>query len=96
MYDNANNTETEIQEINKNEFWKLEGDVSVSVTIGWNPRSSLIVLTSDTQYLSVVGYHKDTRAWVDLGAIETTGGLDEGFITSGTFIPSEYELLTFG
>jgi gliding motility-associated-like protein len=74
----------------------LSGVNSLAITISWNDRSSLFKLTSQIQNLTVVGYHKETKKWLDLGSTKTTGTIEEGFITSDELIPDEYEAFTFG
>ena len=92
----SNSLNTEIIDINTYEFWKLDGDSPLEITIGWDERSSISELTTDLTNLTVVGYHKENKEWVDLSAFETTGSIEMGFITSGELIPDEYEAFTFG
>lgn len=91
-----NDSKNEIVAISTNEFWKLEGSSSVSITLSWNDRSAIAELTSNTQFLTIVAYHKETNEWQDLGSLETTGSINEGFVTSDNFIPNDYEVISFG
>jgi len=96
IYFKDQNLANPILAISRNEFWKLEGDSQVSITLSWNARSSIHALTRNTQFITIVGYHKIRGEWVNLGAVETTGTLNEGLITSESFIPEDYEALSFG
>jgi gliding motility-associated-like protein len=96
LYSDNRNLGNDILAISQNEFWKLRGSSPVSVSLIWDNRSSLLALSSITQNITVVGYHKIRQEWVDLGASEITGTMSEGWVTSEDFIPEAYEVLTFG
>ncbi len=96
LFSNSENFLNDNTEINQNEFWKLQGDTSVAVTLSWNQRSSINEFVDQIQNLTVVGFHKETEQWLDLGATEITGALTEGFIRSELFIPNGYETITLG
>ena len=96
LFSNSENFSNGNIEINQNEFWKLQGDTSVAVTLSWNQRSSINEFVDQIQNLTVVGFHKETEQWLDLGATEITGALTEGFIRSELFIPNGYETITLG
>ncbi|WP_281542070.1 gliding motility-associated C-terminal domain-containing protein [Maribacter aestuarii] len=96
QYSDNRNSGSDILAISQNEFWKLRGSSPVSVSLIWDNRSSLLALSSITQNITVIGYHKIQKEWVDLGASEITGTIYEGWVTSEDFIPDEYEVLTFG
>lgn len=95
-FSNSDSLSLNLTYISQQEFWMLSGVNSLAITISWNDRSSLFKLTSQIQNLTVVGYHKETKKWLDLGSTETTGTIEEGFITSDELIPDEYEAFTFG
>jgi len=96
LFSNTDNLEDDLTEISPYEFWMLQGDASVSVTLSWDQRSSIPEFAAQIQNLTIVGYHTETQQWLDMGAVETTGTLTEGFITSEQFIPNEYEVISFG
>ncbi|WP_088340695.1 gliding motility-associated C-terminal domain-containing protein [Robiginitalea sediminis] len=78
------------------EFWKLEGPSPVRATLTWDVLSNVSGLSSFLEELRVVGWSKSAQAWVDLGNTDVRGGRDYGSITSGTFIPDQYEIITLG
>ena len=101
FFDNPNisisdNYSASVLAINPNEFWELYGEPQIEITIGWDERSLISELTSDLSNLTIVGYDKEKQEWVDLGSIETNGTTATGFITSGQFVPNEYQAFTFG
>ena len=92
----SSSVSAEIMAINQYEFWKLDGEGPLEITLGWDDRSSISELTSDLSSLTVVGYHREKNEWVDLGAFEATGTLALGFVSSGQLIPDQYEAFTLG
>jgi len=84
--------------INTTEFWRLEGTVPSKVSLSWNEQSNIGVLTDEvsTNTITVVGWSKTGRRWLRLGNTATEGNLTEGFVTSDTFIPDDYEIITIG
>jgi gliding motility-associated-like protein len=86
---------SDLVQISNLEYWVLKGGTNTMVTIDWNQRSTIENLTTDVNNITVVGFKKDLRQWVDLGVTDLTGNLNEGFITSGKFIPNQYSAITF-
>ena len=43
-----------------------------------------------------MGWSKSSNQWVIIGNSATSGDINRGFITSETFVPSEYAAITFG
>ncbi len=82
--------------ISTTEFWRLEGSVASTVRISWNQRSTINALVTDIITLNVVGWQKSTNQWVSLGSNGAIGDLDQGFISSSSFVPDEYEIITLG
>lgn len=82
--------------INTQEFWRLESSVPSTVTISWNIRSTIDALTEVTENLLVVGWSKAEQKWHILGNTAVSGDLMNGIITSDTFLPDEYEVITIG
>lgn len=78
------------------EFWRLEGTVPSTIRITWNERSNLAALTDDYTKIVPVGWSKQSRRWINLEGSTPVGDLSQGFVTSGTFVPSDYEIITFG
>ncbi len=95
-YNQITSKDSKLSRISNLEYWILEGESSTEITIGWNERSSLHSMASDINSLTVVGFDKELREWTNLGAIDITGNLEEGFITSMTFTPNLFSALTFG
>ena len=44
----------------------------------------------------VVGWSKAARQWVQLGSTVAVGDLSTGFVSSESFIPDDYDAITFG
>lgn len=78
------------------EFWRLEGNVPSTITLNWNDRSGLGSLATDVSQVTIMGWNKAANSWLSLGNVAVGGNLTMGFISSGTFVPDEYEIITFG
>ncbi|WP_293296378.1 gliding motility-associated C-terminal domain-containing protein [Allomuricauda sp.] len=93
-------TDEKVQEIGKvsdREFWIVQSDIPAQVSIAWNVRSSLITIPNATvESIIIVGWSKAEQKWVIIGNSATSGDINRGFITSETFVPSEYAAITFG
>jgi len=85
-----------IFEISTTEFWRLEGSVLSRVTLSWNLRSNLAVLTADVNSITIMGWSKSADQWVNLGRESLAGDLSQGIVSSAPFVPDDYEILTFG
>lgn len=96
VFQDLENNHPEINTISKNEFWVLSGKEPVKVTLSWDERSALYALTPQIQNLTIVGFHKANKKWLELGSVESSGTLTEGFITSDQLVPDHYEAFTFG
>ena len=92
---NTNNKDAQIGDISTVEFWRLEGSVSSSVQLSWNERSNIGLLTNDVNEISIVGYNKASNKWESLSEAAPAGDLNEGVVASGSFIPDDYEVITF-
>jgi len=84
-----------IGDISSREFWKVEGTIPSTVQITWNDRSIVGALVDDASQLGIVGWRKSTNQWVSLSGPLAVGDLSQGFVTSATFIPDDYEIITF-
>jgi len=82
--------------VNTQEFWSLESSLPSTITLSWNPRSGIAALTEVMENLLVVGWNKETEVWDILGNTAVSGDTENGIITSDTFIPDAYEVLTIG
>jgi len=78
------------------EFWDLKGSDETSITLTWDDVSDIPSLSPLLSKLRVVGWHKTSKTWIDLGNTGTTGDLNTGTINSDAFIPDDYEVLTIG
>lgn len=81
--------------ISTTEFWHVESTLPSTITVNWNPRSELANLMDDISELILVGWNKVARRWLPLGNIAIGGDMSNGFITSDTFIPNDYSVITF-
>ncbi|NQZ44017.1 MAG: gliding motility-associated C-terminal domain-containing protein [Flavobacteriaceae bacterium] len=86
----------DIGEVSSVEFWVLDATRESTVTLSWNGRSDLQSIALELDDIFVVGWSKTANQWVMLGNTAAGGDLNEGFITSDSFIPSEFAAITFG
>jgi|GEM_PF-324612 len=85
-----------ITAISDREYWTLEADSPLRICLEWNSSSGLASLARDTDQLVILGWNKKTNRWQDLGKVSQSGNLWEGKMTSGTFLPDDFEVITFG
>lgn len=85
-----------IENISNIEFWDLNGTNETTVTLTWDNQSDLSLITNDIKNLRVVGWHKIEKKWFDLGNTNVSGNLTQGRVTSNSFIPNTYEIITIG
>lgn len=93
---NTNSTTATIDNVNTNEFWDLNGNTETNIILTWDSQSNIAALSEELEDLRVVGWSKTANLWEDLGNIATTGDITEGSITSISFIPDDYEVITIG
>nr|WP_299175833.1 gliding motility-associated C-terminal domain-containing protein [uncultured Allomuricauda sp.] len=87
----------DIGTVTDKEFWIIQSDIPAKVTISWNPRSDLESIPNTTiDAIIVVGWSKSANRWVVIGNSAISGDVSQGFVTSETFVPSEFEAVTFG
>lgn len=86
----------DVETVSNFEFWRLEGSVPSTISISWNERSNLASLTDDATKIVPVGWSKISQRWINLEASFVTGSLQQGFVTSDTFTPDDYEVITLG
>jgi gliding motility-associated-like protein len=92
----TSNKASEFISVSNTEFWRLEGDVPSAVTLTWDEYSNVRALGAYLSDLKVVGWSKTANQWVNLGNTAVEGGMAYGSITSETFVPNEYEIITIG
>ena len=80
--------------VSTTEFWRLEGTIPSTVQLSWNERSDVGLLTDDANTLIVVGWSNATNQWESLAGAPAIGDLTQGFVTSQTFVPDDFEILT--
>ena len=85
----------DIETIGTTEFWRLEGAVPGTVTLSWNSQSGMAGIAETLEQVVIVGWHKASGRWLPLGTTTQAGDLTDGFAISATFVPDEYEVLTF-
>lgn len=96
---NTYNTATkafDVELVSTAEFWQLEGTVPSTVSLSWNLRSNLSRLTNDVSMIIPVGWSKAQQQWVNLSRSAPVGTITEGFITTRSILPDEFEIITFG
>ena len=82
--------------ITDREFWILQGDVPSTVTLSWNPQSDLANLGDTVEDIIIVGWLKSSNLWVEIGNTAFSGDLNQGFLVSEKFVPSDFAAITFG
>jgi hypothetical protein len=87
---------TRYMAISDKEFWRLEADVPSKVTLTWDELSNIAGIADYISDLNVMGWSKTENQWVNLGNTGVEGGRASGAVTSDTFVPNEYEILTIG
>ncbi|MCM4169833.1 hypothetical protein KCTC52924_02220 [Arenibacter antarcticus] len=92
---NTSQKATTIGEISSTEFWHLQANLSSTIQISWNSNSNLAALTNDVATLIPVGWSISGKSWVNLGANSIVGDLNQGFLISNYFVPSDYAAITF-
>lgn len=92
----TNAFETDLTAISNLEFWHVETTVPAKVRLTWNAQSDIGNLVSEIENLRVVGWNILNQKWENLGNIAVDGTLEQGHLTSETFIPEAYGIVTFG
>jgi gliding motility-associated-like protein len=85
-----------INTISNVEFWDLDGAAATTITLTWNAASNVAAIAEDVNLLRVVGWSKTENKWIDLGRTAVSGDLNAGTVSSKTFTPDEYEVITIG
>lgn len=87
----------DIGTVSDREFWIIQSDVPATVTISWNSRSALgLVPNATLEDIIVIGWSKSANRWVVIGNTAISGDITQGFVTSETFVPSDFAAITFG
>ena len=85
-----------IEAVGQNEYWRLEGAVSGTVTISWNPQSNMAGIATDISQIVILGWNKSGGRWISLGTSSVAGDLMNGFAVSEPFFPDDFHVITFG
>lgn len=93
---NTQNRAQNVNEVSTVEFWRLEASEESTIQISWNAQSDLSSFVSDIDNLTLIGWSKATNQWRNIGSTGNVGDLESGFLTSFSFVPDAYEILTFG
>jgi hypothetical protein len=89
------NRALDVLKISDQEYWHIQGNTPVRVTLSWDPLSKIGILTDfDLKKLVVTGWNG--QKWVNLGAISRTGSLDSGQITSRYVNMDSFRIFTLG
>ncbi|APQ16509.1 gliding motility-associated C-terminal domain-containing protein [Maribacter hydrothermalis] len=86
----------DVENISVKEFWKLEGNIASNVTLSWNQRSAMANVTEDASTIIPVGWNKNSQRWTSLANGAPVGTLNEGFVSTISFVPDDYEIITLG
>ncbi len=93
---NTNTKASDDLQISNSEFWRLESDEESVVTLTWDTQSNVALFAESTENLLVMGWNRNASQWESLGNSTVNGNLDNGSITSNTFLPNDYEIITLG
>lgn len=93
---NTDEIENEFLSVSTQEFWQAEGEVPSKITLTWDDQSAVNLLAEFLTDLKVVGWNITLRQWENLGNSEVQGSFTSGSVTSDTFIPNDYEIITIG
>jgi hypothetical protein len=87
------NRAIDVPKVSDQEYWHIESNVPVRITLSWDPLSKIGILTDfDLQKLVVTGWNG--QKWVNLGAVSRTGTVDSGQITSRYVSPDSFRIFT--
>ncbi len=77
------------------EFWDLDGNTPTTVTLTWDELSNFSSLfpNNEISKLTIAGWSTANKRWENLG--KTNMSTENKTITSDTFIPNDYEAITF-
>ena len=92
---NTNTKVAGLGTISTTEFWRLEGNVPSTIRISWNDRSNISAIVNDPTQIGIVGWRKSTNQWVSISGGTAVGDLSQGFVSSASFVPDDYEIITF-
>jgi gliding motility-associated-like protein len=53
-------------------------------------------LTDDATTIIPVGWNKNSQRWTSLASAAPVGTLNEGFVSTISFVPDDYEIITLG
>ncbi len=90
------NHNRQVAGVSDREFWRLEAEGQVTVSLSWIPRSELDRWADEVEQVVVMGWDPSLREWIDLGQSSVGGDLINGFVSSAPFSPADYELITLG
>ncbi len=86
----------EIGTVSTREFWIVESNVPGRATISWNARSALGGIPNVSfESIIAVGWSKASNRWEVIGNFAQSGDVNQGFLTTQTFTPSDFEAITF-
>lgn len=93
---NTETLEDEFLSVSTYEFWHLDSAIPSKVTLSWDGNSNIMLLAEFITDLKVVGWSALRKEWVNLGNTDVQGDMENGTITSGEFVPSDYQIITLG
>lgn len=98
-FTNTFNTDTRadiLTAVSTYEFWDLDANTSSKVTLTWDMDSNIENFVDVIEDIRIVGWNKTLNKWENLGNTAMTGDFNSGSVVSNTFIPDDYEVITFG
>jgi len=86
----------EINNVSTYEFWDFNGTTETNITLTWDALSNINLISPNINSLIIVGWNIERDRWENLGNINRTGDFNSGTISSVSFIPNNYEIITLG
>jgi gliding motility-associated-like protein len=93
---NTENSSIDVLGVSNYEFWDLDSEIPSTINLTWDEESEINSITPQLENLTVVGWSIENQTWESLGNIGYSGDFTSGNITSDTFVPNDYEIITFG
>lgn len=78
------------------EFWDLDANTPSKVALTWDADSNIDNFVDVIENIRIVGWNKTLNIWENLGNTAMAGDFNSGSVTSDTFIPNDYDVITFG
>ncbi|MBQ4915036.1 gliding motility-associated C-terminal domain-containing protein [Maribacter sp. MMG018] len=86
----------DVSAVSSSEFWQLNSSATCTITLTWDDLSNLNQLANSINNITIVGWSKSQKSWVNIGTSTITGDLNQGLAVSNSFLPDDFDAITFG